>query len=185
MRPDVLEVIAEEIAGRLVDPLSSFLVWDSGRPRLDGMSRGTRRDIDREQREFDEANRGDFARLMASQRRRRYYKRNRDKVLARATRYHAEHREMERVKALARYRKNRERYLARLHSRRNANRATEQSRRRARYLALKADTQRYADLRARDRVNHRRRYWANIEQARAANRETKARRRVAKREAQQ
>lgn len=42
--------MAEELDQRRVDVLASFVAWDEGRRKLDGMSRGKRWDIDRESR---------------------------------------------------------------------------------------------------------------------------------------
>lgn len=56
MRPDVLELMAEELSERAASPLDSFTVWDNGRRKLDGMAKGRRWDIDREQRAFEKAN---------------------------------------------------------------------------------------------------------------------------------
>lgn len=63
MRRDVLEHMAEEIGAHQADPLASFTTWDEGRRKLDGMSRGKRWDIDREQREWERDSRADLHRL--------------------------------------------------------------------------------------------------------------------------
>lgn len=83
MRPDVLELIAEEIAGRPVDALASFVTWDEGRRKLDGMARGRRWDIDREQKAFERDSKREL-RLLAK---RDEQRRHRDAYLARYKRW--------------------------------------------------------------------------------------------------
>jgi hypothetical protein len=78
---DVLEVMAEEIAGRPADPLASFTTWDGGRRKLDGMARGRRGDIDREQRAF-EKEQADLKALETWRRQQRWRKRHRAQWLA-------------------------------------------------------------------------------------------------------
>lgn len=65
VRRDVLELMAEEISGRPVDALASFTSWDDGRRKLDGMAKGKRWDIDREQRSWERDNAADLARFVA------------------------------------------------------------------------------------------------------------------------
>ena len=65
MRRDVLEHLAEEIGAHQAEPLASFTIWDEGRRKLDGMSRGKRWDIDREQREWERDNAAELAKYEA------------------------------------------------------------------------------------------------------------------------
>jgi hypothetical protein len=59
--------MAEELGERAADALASFTTWDGdGRRRLDGMSKGRRWDIDREQRAWERDNRADLRRLYKS-----------------------------------------------------------------------------------------------------------------------
>jgi hypothetical protein len=64
-RADVLEAMAEEISQRPTDKLASFQTWDDGRRRLDGMSKGRRWDIDREQRDWERKNKAELAKYEA------------------------------------------------------------------------------------------------------------------------
>lgn len=64
MRADILELMAEEILGRPVGKLASFLRFDDGKAKLDGMHAGKRWDVlDREQRAFDVANKAELRKL--------------------------------------------------------------------------------------------------------------------------
>lgn len=74
MRADVLELMAEEISGRPVGKLASFLTFDDGKPRLDGMQRGKKWDLTHEQRDFDAANKVEFRRLSKRNTNRRHAK---------------------------------------------------------------------------------------------------------------
>jgi hypothetical protein len=141
VRADVLEVMAEEVAGRPVDALASFVTWDEGRRKLDGMSRGKRWDIDREHRAFEKDTDREVRRLMKlrarhkspevyrawhrryeaehkarrAQLRKQRYRKNRDKLVAKGRAQYAKHREKRRAESLAYY-------YAHLEERRAANR---------------------------------------------------------------
>lgn len=80
---DVFEVMAEEVGGHPVDALASWRVLDDGRPRLDGMAKGRRWDIDREQRAFEKASKAELRRLAKRDEQRRH----RDQYLARYKRW--------------------------------------------------------------------------------------------------
>lgn len=65
-RHEVLEAMAEEISQRPTDRLASFQAFDGdGRRRLDGMRKGHRWDIDREQRDWDKNNKAELAKYEA------------------------------------------------------------------------------------------------------------------------
>lgn len=140
MRAEVLEVMAEEIAGRPVDALASFTTWDDGRRKLDGMARGRRWDIDREHRVFEKDTEREVRRLMklrsrrrrpgvyraAAQRRelrskgrrrqlrKRRYWRNRATAIARQKITYQKHKAKRQAESLAYYRAHREEALARM-----------------------------------------------------------------------
>jgi hypothetical protein len=112
MRRDVLEHMADEIGAHQADPLASFTTWDEGRRNLDGMSRGKRWDIDREQREWEKANEAELAKYAARHRwskfekahpervtaaQRAWVKENRAHLRAYRKRYQEEHAEKERL----------------------------------------------------------------------------------------
>jgi hypothetical protein len=82
MRQDVLEHLAEEIGAHQADPLASFQTWDDGRRKLDGMSRGKRWDIDREQREWEKANEAELAKYAARWRWRQHEEAHPERVQA-------------------------------------------------------------------------------------------------------
>lgn len=66
MRPDVLELIAEETGGRPVSVYARLpSLMDEGKSRLDGMAKGRRWDLEREQRQWEKANAADLARFRA------------------------------------------------------------------------------------------------------------------------
>ena len=71
VRADVLEIMAEEIASHPVNALTSFRKWEGGHSALDGMAKGTRWVIDREQLEWEKANEAELAALEARLRRTR------------------------------------------------------------------------------------------------------------------
>lgn len=76
-RDDVLEVMAAEISGRPTDKLASFQSFDGdGRRRLDGMSKGRRWDIDREQRAWEKANAAELAKYECRHRWRKHEEKN-------------------------------------------------------------------------------------------------------------
>lgn len=79
---EVLELLAEEIGARTTDPLASFTTWDEGRRKLDGMSRGSRWDIDREQRDWEKANAAELAKYVARQNWSKFEKAHPERVTA-------------------------------------------------------------------------------------------------------
>jgi hypothetical protein len=91
VRPDVLETMAEEIAGRPVDALASFVTWDGGRRKLDGMAKGRRWDIDREQRQWEKDNAADLARFVARHNWHRFEEQNPERVRTAARKWVVEH----------------------------------------------------------------------------------------------
>jgi hypothetical protein len=162
VRADVLEVMAEEVAGRPVDALASFVTWDEGRRKLDGMSRGKRWDIDREQREWERANAADLARFVARRNWQRWMDAHPDKAKGAARSWVREHW----GHLLA--------YRARW-AKENADREREYDRRQM--AATRADPVRLARYQARQdrhkakkRKRAKERYWANLEASRARNR---------------
>jgi hypothetical protein len=160
MRPDVLEAMAEEIAGRPVDALASFVTWDDGRRKLDGMAKGRRWDIDREQREWDKVNRKELEQLAARRRWERFRRLNPEHMAAYRKAWAAAHPEEEkeydrrqraRVKKdpvrLAMYKARQERYREKRNAKLRANRADPvwlaRERARRRKNAMKSYTKRY------------------------------------------
>lgn len=133
MRGDVLELMAEEVAGRPVDALASFTTWDDGRRKLDGMAKGRRWDLDREHRAFEKDTLREIRRLMKMRARhrrpevyrawhRRYeaankarrrelrikrYWKDRDRRLAKQRAQYQKHRDKRKAECLANYYKNR------------------------------------------------------------------------------
>ncbi len=104
MRPDVLELLAEELNERGAHPLASFLKWDEGagqgRRRLDGMSAGRLRDFDREERAWEKASRKELKELAARLRWKRWYASspaNRERMLACRKQWAALHPDRERA----------------------------------------------------------------------------------------
>jgi hypothetical protein len=152
VRSDVLEVMAEEVAGRPVDALASFTTWDEGRRKLDGMSRGKRWDIDREQRQWERDNAADLARFVARHNWQRWMDANPEKargavqrwvranwqyLLAYRARWAKEHAEQEREydrRQMANTRKDPVRW-ARYLAKQERHRAKKNARARERYLA--------------------------------------------------
>jgi hypothetical protein len=137
--------MADEISAHPVGSLASWLVVDDGRPRLDGMARGRRWDIDREQKAWERENRAELLRLARRDEHKRhtagyarrwqaFYARNRARLIAKAN---------QRNKKLQAARD--PRWLARARAR--AARWRER---------LRADPVRYAAWLERDRVRHRR-----------------------------
>jgi len=89
MKADILEAMADEICSRPVGALASFVTFDGDRPRLDGMRKGTRWDIDREQREWERANHAELAKYECRHRWAQHEAKNPDrcaKALAKWTR---------------------------------------------------------------------------------------------------
>lgn len=133
MRGDVLELMADEVAARAADPLASFISWEDGRRKLDGMSRGRRWDIDREQREFER----EGEKLFASLRWRRWYAKNADAFAAYRKAWAAANRSKERgysKRKHARRKKDPKRWAVHL-ARAERHRAKKSARAKARYQA--------------------------------------------------
>jgi hypothetical protein len=64
MRADILELMAEEISGRPVGKLASFLRFEDGKAKLDGMHAGKKWDVEgRDQSEWDRANKVELRKL--------------------------------------------------------------------------------------------------------------------------
>lgn len=130
-RSDVLELMAEEVSGHAVDALASFVTWDGGRRKLDGMARGRRWDIDREHRAFERDTQREIRRLQKLRARRR-----RPEVYrVQRRRYEAEHKARRRELRLKRYRKNRDHVLAILRRSQEKHRERRRAEGRARYWA--------------------------------------------------
>jgi hypothetical protein len=127
VRRDVLELLAEEVGGHPVDALASFQSWEDGRRRLDGMAKGRRWDIDREQRQWERDSRAELRRLAKRDEQRRH----RDRYRVRYLRWAAAHRDH-----LVSY--------WRWYWRQPENVVRARERQRRKGLAEKADPQRYA-----------------------------------------
>lgn len=92
MRRDILEAIADDIGRRPVDALASFQAWDGGgRRRLDGMSKGRRSDIDREQRAWEKANKAELAKFEARHKWAKFESAHPERVRAALAKWRAEH----------------------------------------------------------------------------------------------
>jgi hypothetical protein len=94
---EILEVMAEEITGRPVDALASFVTWDDGRRRLDGMAKGRRWDIDREQRRWEKDNAADLARYVTRRNWQRWCEQNPERAKQAARRWVPDHLEVEKT----------------------------------------------------------------------------------------
>jgi hypothetical protein len=166
MRPDVLELIAEEVAGRPVDALASFVTWDDGRRKLDGMAKGRRWDIDREQRQWEKDNAADLARFVARRNWQRFTQQNPQRVKTAARKWVREH--WGRLLA----------YRARW-AKEHADREREYDRRQM--ANTRADPVRLARYQARQerhklkkRAKENARYWGNVEASRERSRRNSA-----------
>lgn len=135
MRRDVLEVIAEEVAGRPVDALASFTTWDDGRRRLDGMAKGRRWDLDREHRAFERDTNREVRRLQKLRARRR----KPAVYAAHSVAWDAAHREDRRLAARRRREKYRARVLAILKASRQRHKAKRNAEALAYYHAHRAE----------------------------------------------
>lgn len=123
--------MAEEISGRPVSKLASFTTFDDGRPRLDGMMKGRRWDIDHEHREFERDTHREVRRLM------KLRCRQKKRALYRATTraYEAAHKPARRAQRLKRYWKNRPKELAKLKASRTKHQAKRNAEARSYYHA--------------------------------------------------
>jgi hypothetical protein len=167
VRRDVLEHMADEIGAHQADPLASFQTWDEGRRKLDGMSRGKRWDIDREQREWEKANEAELARYAARHRWSNFEKAHPERVTAAQRAWVRENRAH-----LAAYRKR----WAKM------NAAKERAYARRKHAKRKADPKRWAVFHARMKRHKAKklarakvRYRLDIEASRARSRANAAR----------
>lgn len=166
MRPDVLEVIAEEIAGRPVDALASFTTWGEGRRKLDGMAKGRHWDIDREQRQWESDNAAYLGKFVARHNWQRFTEANPERISKAARKWvlaHWDH--------LLAYRNR--------WAKENADREREYDRRQmantradpARLARYQAKQERHKPKKA---ARAKKRYWADVEASRARNRKNAA-----------
>lgn len=123
MRPEVLEVIADELVARAAPPIASFLIVEDGRPRLCGMRTGRRWDLDREQdwnvRAHDRKVAVEIRRLMKMRARHK----KPEVYRAHSRQYEAANKARRREQRIAGYWKNRPVMLAKMKAYRDKNRA--------------------------------------------------------------
>ncbi|HKO84461.1 MAG TPA: hypothetical protein VJ140_07825 [Actinomycetota bacterium] len=172
MRRDVLEVMADELVERAADPVASFLSWDGdGRRRLDGMSRGRRWDLDREQRQWERENRAELRRLYKSGWLRRWRASNREK----RREYDRSYKERFKKRATAAM-------LAKRRAKKRARQKRWELKNRERHLASKAASarKRYAANPEPGKLQATRYYRENRDRVNARRRERYRKRRLAK-----
>jgi hypothetical protein len=100
MRPEVIELLAEELSERAAPAIASFETWDDGRKKLDGMSRGRKWDLEHESK----AEKAEAQRLYQSLRWKRWYAKNKKHAAAYRRKWAAENRDKEREYARRKHR---------------------------------------------------------------------------------